>query len=126
MSNVLRVSSIAIVWDLFKEDFSVGVRHEVLGYTCMILAVVLIWSSDSLLTFLLDPVPAIRPKGPAGEFRHPLTGLWNWCFYVHKFDDSIAGVPSKYVARPQGKESKSLTRFGGVVLFVAIVLQLLR
>ena len=122
--NVMRVSAIAISWDFFRQDFSEGTRHEILGYVCMLLAAGLIWSMDSLLSFFLDPVPEIRPAGPTGAFRHPITSLWNWCFYVHRIDPSMQGVPIHFAAKPQLRESKILLLFAVIICVVAVTFQM--
>lgn len=65
VSNCVRVVSIAYVYDRWDLDLSIGIKHELLGLGCFVLAVLLIWSTDRLFLFLVPsaarPMPAAAP-----------------------------------------------------------------
>ncbi len=75
--NSLRVISIAVAWEAFKTDLSVGTPHETVGYICLALAALLLMSADAFLGFLSDPVPDVPRPGAVGMFLNPLIFLWN-------------------------------------------------
>lgn len=56
--NIMRILLIPIFDVEFGIDLSTGLAHDILGYTILILAVLMIASTDRLLLFILSPVPA--------------------------------------------------------------------
>jgi exosortase len=72
VSNVVRVVTIAYLYDRYGLDLSIGIKHDLLGFACFAMAVLLIWSMDRLVLFLLPrvspptPEPA-QPTAPAGQ-----------------------------------------------------------
>ncbi len=75
--NVTRVVTIAAAWDVYAIDLSLGWMHDVLGYLCLVVAALLLMSTDEFLGFLTSPVPDIQRHGPVGLFRNPLIIAWN-------------------------------------------------
>lgn len=51
VTNVIRVVLIAIALDRYQIDLGSGIRHDLLGLACFLLAVLLVWSTDRLLLF---------------------------------------------------------------------------
>jgi exosortase len=65
-ANVLRVVAIAYAYDRWAIDLAAGLKHEVLGFACFAIAVLLIWSTDRFFLFLIPRRPAtIMPASPA-------------------------------------------------------------
>jgi exosortase len=62
VSNVVRVVTIAYVFERWGIDLSIGRKHDLLGLGCFALAVLLIWSTDRLFLFL---VPGSAKSSPA-------------------------------------------------------------
>ncbi|MFN9717635.1 MAG: archaeosortase/exosortase family protein [Planctomycetota bacterium] len=75
--NVVRVVLIAMVWELWAWDLSSGWQHDVVGYGGLLVAAMLLLSTDHLLSFFFDTVPDVPRPGAAGGFRNPLIRLWN-------------------------------------------------
>ena len=71
IANVIRVVTIAVVFDRRAFDLSLGLRHDVLGLACFALAVLLIWSTDRLMLFV-SPRAAAPPPAPSA---HPMPAL---------------------------------------------------
>jgi len=80
--NVARVMTIAVAWEKYHYDWSVGFTHELLGYCCLIAAAALLMSADAFLEFLLDRVPDVRRMGTVAFYRNPLIAAWNRCFVI--------------------------------------------
>lgn len=57
--NVLRITTVAVAWDLWKYDLSGGWQHDTLGYVALTIAAGLIFSADAFLQFLTAPVPNV-------------------------------------------------------------------
>ena len=74
--NVVRVLCIAIAWDQFQWDLSSGVSHSILGYICLSLATLMVFSGDQLISLITDPIPTSSIKG----FKLDLVDFWNWLF----------------------------------------------
>jgi exosortase len=67
-ANVVRVTGVTYVTLRWNFDMTIGWRHEVFGFLLFALALLLVWSTDGLLLFLLGPgVNSVRPRvsGPA-------------------------------------------------------------
>lgn len=76
--NVFRIVMIAVAWQDWKLDLTSGWQHDVLGYFALLLAVLLLLSTDSLLHFLFAPFRD-HIYGPfTGLYRNPFTSLWNF------------------------------------------------
>jgi exosortase len=67
--NSLRVVIIAYAFDRWGLDLSLGLKHELLGLGCFLLAVLLIWSTDRLGLFLVPR--AADPSAPPPESPPP-------------------------------------------------------
>ena len=91
--NVARVMTIAIAWEKYHKDWSVGFTHEFLGYCCLTVAAALLMSADAFLEFLLDRVPDVRRMGTVAYFRNPLIAAWNRCFVIsYQATDAASNV----------------------------------
>lgn len=82
MMNMIRVITIAVAWDSFQYDLSDGIYHDMLGYAALAIAALLLISADSFLSFLTDAVPDVSRPDSTGNFRNPLTAIWNLLFAV--------------------------------------------
>ncbi|MCA9064706.1 MAG: exosortase/archaeosortase family protein [Planctomycetaceae bacterium] len=80
--NVVRIMTIAIAWEEWQLDLAHGIQHDILGYSCLAIASLMLLSGDSFLYFLSSPVPDVRRPGPVALFRNPFIAAWNWCFVV--------------------------------------------
>ncbi len=75
--NVFRIVAIAIAWQDWQLDLTAGWKHDALGYTALLLAILLLISTDALLHFLFAPFRD-HLYGPfSGVYRNPFTTLWN-------------------------------------------------
>jgi exosortase len=98
VSNVVRIVVIAVVFDRWGTDLSVGLKHDLLGFACFVLAVVLIWSTDRLLLFVLPraaaasppPTSPVRPvpvmdalRGAAPLMSWPMAVAFGLLFLLH-------------------------------------------
>jgi exosortase/archaeosortase family protein len=99
LMNIVRVLTITLVWQKWGRDLSTGVLHDVLGYTCLAAAALLLMSADGLFELLLPSVPDVKRPGPVGVFRNPLVAVWNW---VASFNFSmLSGFRSAATAAEQ-------------------------
>ncbi len=60
--NVMRIVAIAVAQQKFGIDLLHGWKHDLLGYTCLGLAMGLLASTDRLIQVLAFPVPASDPS----------------------------------------------------------------
>jgi exosortase len=75
VSNTIRVVTVAYVFDRWGIDLSTGLKHELLGFGCFGLAVLLIWSTDRLVLFLLPrSAPALPVPRPVAVVDSALGG----------------------------------------------------
>jgi exosortase len=75
--NIARVVSIAVAQDWYQIDLAHGWKHDVLGYTCLAVAILLLASFDRLFQVLFYPVS--DDSNPLGKQRipNPLKLIWN-------------------------------------------------
>ncbi|QEF99465.1 Transmembrane exosortase (Exosortase_EpsH) [Stieleria maiorica] len=73
--NVVRINSVALAQEWYDTDLSSGTPHEILGWICLVIAALMVLSTDRLLRVLFFPVPADE----SGQFSNPVTWLWNRC-----------------------------------------------
>lgn len=76
--NVGRVVTIAVAQTRLDLDLTHGWPHEVVGYTGMLLATILLINSDVLLTFFLAGVPDSVPQ----LMVNPFVSAWNALFVI--------------------------------------------
>ena len=72
--NTIRIMSIPIAMRFFELDLSEGTNHVLLGYTSLIMGIVLILSTDQLIMFLFGPV---QDANESGKFGRVLGKIWN-------------------------------------------------
>ena len=95
--NVFRISAIAVAWQDNQLDLSHGWYHDALGYMALLLAILLLVSTDALLLFFMASFND-HEYGPfAGVYRNPFTVLWN---FISSGRRKIAGIETP-VARPR-------------------------
>ena len=116
--NVLRVCAVAIAWDAAQIDLSSGWQHDMLGYVALIIAGLLVLSSDACCAFFLSSVPDLAAGGVAAEFRNPLVGFWNWMLTRRRRSDS---EPVQVTAMPLAPVVAGLAM---VVCLVSLGLQI--
>jgi len=81
LMNTTRVTSVALAQDWYDFDLATGVPHDILGYACLLTAILLLLSTDQFLYFLFGPVvntwgnKTILPKSPVSRFWNDLF-LW--------------------------------------------------
>lgn len=103
LMNVTRVITIAVAWDRHNTDLSTGWQHDAIGYGCLAVAALLLWSADSFLAFITDTVPDVRRPGPVGAFRNPLIAAWNYFFTVAETPATSAGRAAVAAATKDGR-----------------------
>ncbi len=106
--NILRVTAIAVAQDWFSIDLAHGWQHEVLGYTCLLLAILLLWSTDRLFLVCFFPIPS---NETANRNVNPISAFWNR--HVAMFD---AGMNSEKETREQ---SATVCRVGRIHRFAS-------
>ena len=83
--NCIRIFLIPIFDINFDIDLSVGIQHDLLGWSTMAMGVMLLLSTDQFLMFLFGPVdPGTGSSGPLGKF---ITKVWNGLIAGKKDDE---------------------------------------
>lgn len=77
LMNVCRVLAIAVGQIQFQVDLTTGWKHDVVGYSAMLLAIPFLLSTDKLILFLFDTV-ADDPR--KNQKINVLVLVWNWLF----------------------------------------------
>ncbi|MFO0941583.1 MAG: exosortase U [Pirellulales bacterium] len=72
--NILRVTIICYSQERWGLDLSHGLNHELLGYACLFVAIILLLSSDRLIRIVFYPAPVSRD----GKLVNPVSRMWNW------------------------------------------------
>jgi exosortase len=106
MGNLVRVFSIALVYDSFGVDLSTGWRHEVLGLVIFAIAAAVLASTDQLLRFILRPIKA--PRSSKKRFR--LSKYWKGqrpYRYSRMWNRWLAGEPDKRHLRGMPEDNQS-------------------
>jgi exosortase len=75
--NVVRVVVIALAQEWYALDFAHGWKHELLGYACLALAGLMLFSTDRFLRVWFYPLPS---DVMVSATFNPLAALWNWFF----------------------------------------------
>lgn len=75
--NIFRVVVIAVAWQQWQLDITEGWKHDALGYTALLGAILLLVSTDALLSFFLTPFNDHVYGQFAGMYTNPLTTVWN-------------------------------------------------
>jgi exosortase len=90
--NIARVVSIAVTQDWYQLDLAHGWKHDVLGYTCLTAAILLLGSFDRLFQVFFYPIS--DDTNPLGKQRipNPLKLIWNR-FLSPVADNSIGVSP---------------------------------
>ena len=79
-SNVVRIVAIAVANDRWQYDLSAGIRHDLLGFACFLLAVALIWSTDRFFLFFKPRWGDDQAAAPTGTtLPMPWTRLTRLC-----------------------------------------------
>ncbi len=114
--NIVRVTSIAVAQEWWRVDLSHGWRHEVLGYICLLTAILMLLSTDRFLRVIFYPVPTDRDV----ERRvNPLQNAWNKLLESMRTEGESAGrVVPKVVQQPNRK-------FVGAVVAAFVCLMLI-
>jgi len=92
LCNTLRVTSIAFAAYQFNIDLSQGWLHDLIGYASLLLAILLTFSTDSLLVNWFHPIGL---SGSAED--NPLLVAWNW-LCADRTETSSAGTNSAQVS----------------------------
>ncbi len=75
--NIVRVVAIALAQERLDLDLAHGWQHEVLGFVCLGIAVVLLLSVDRLMRVLFFPLPSDMTE----SIPNPISNSWNRIFY---------------------------------------------
>ncbi|MFM7040107.1 MAG: exosortase/archaeosortase family protein [Planctomycetaceae bacterium] len=75
LMNVSRVMSIAVAQISFQTDLTTGWKHDLVGYSAMLLAIPFLLSTDRLLQFFFGPIPDDPRKH---QKINVLVMGWNW------------------------------------------------
>lgn len=114
--NVLRVTAICVAQERWQLDWAHGWRHDVLGYICLLIAIVLLISSDRLLRIVFYPLPSSTDN----LLVNPLRAGWNRVLATMSANqpvvtnDGSIQVPDRHT----GKESPSFVTLAGVAVLV--------
>ncbi len=71
--NIVRITSIALAQEWYAMNLSAGTPHELLGWVCLSIAVLMMLSTDRLLRVLFYPVP----PDESGHLGNPVSRCWN-------------------------------------------------
>ncbi len=113
--NCIRIFLIPIFDINFDIDLSVGIQHDLLGWSTMAMGVMLLLSTDQFLMFLFGPVdPGTGSSGPLGKF---ITKVWNGLI-AGKKDDEETTKRRKSRRKPLTSISKLLAWATAVLLGV--------
>jgi exosortase/archaeosortase family protein len=93
LMNILRIVSIAAVRSWYGWDWSSGWQHDVLGYVCLGVAVLMLLSTDRFFRVLFFPTHPVDP------LHNPLPALWNWMFQVPEGDEIVEPRGRRATAR---------------------------
>ena len=100
--NVIRISVIAIAWEIATVDLTSGLIHDVIGYAALFAAAMLVFSADAFLAFCFDPVPDVPGAGITALYRNPFVAVWNKLFMVIPRGQELAvqgtALSSRFVA----------------------------
>lgn len=75
--NLVRIITIAIAQEWYQLDLAHGVPHEVLGYCCLLVAVLLLASFDRLFRVVFFPISDDANPLGAQRIPNPFKLLWN-------------------------------------------------
>jgi exosortase len=75
--NIIRVVSIAVAQEWYGLDLARGWKHEVLGYTCLMVAILLLASFDRLFRVFFFPISDDINPIAQQRLANPLKLLWN-------------------------------------------------
>ncbi|MBL4886568.1 MAG: exosortase U [Planctomycetaceae bacterium] len=79
LMNTVRVSAIAIAQGWYQYDLTSGWQHDLLGYSCLLLAFLFLLSTDQALYFIMGPIELFRGTKKT-LLRSPISTFWNKCF----------------------------------------------
>ncbi|MEO1618582.1 MAG: exosortase U, partial [Planctomycetota bacterium] len=72
--NVIRIVTVSIAQEWYASDLSSGTPHEILGWICLAIAILMMMSTDRLLRVIFYPVP----PDEAGQLGNPAARCWNY------------------------------------------------
>lgn len=80
LTNVIRIVVIAIAQEWWQFDLAHGWLHDALGYTCLLVGIVLLFSFDRLLFVLFFPIQMDSSSIRLGTLKNPIQITWNYIF----------------------------------------------
>lgn len=101
-ANTIRVTSIAVADSWFDTDLSSGWNHDLLGYTCLAIAIALLFSFDQLIAILFHHIDV-----PSGRVDNPVLAFWGHIALAKKVDGERRSSSS---LRPRSSSSRSSRR----------------
>ena len=117
LMNLCRILVIAIAWDRYAEDLSVGILHDIVGYLSLGVATLLLLILDAAMTVVTAPIPLTRESGDSGN---PLIILWNSLFMIYPSRESVETVHK--VSGSQWKKRGAVLA-AGIFSFVMLAFQ---
>lgn len=119
LMNVLRVSTVSMAWFSYGIDISTGWQHDMIGYVALVIAAMLVFSTDGFLNLVCSPVPDEPSIGRSGMFWNPLTTVWNWVFLVrNRMEEPSIETTSRH--------HPIVSMIAGVICVVSVAAQLLK
>jgi exosortase/archaeosortase family protein len=80
LMNVVRIVVIAISQEWWQFDLAHGWLHDLLGYTCLAFAILLLFSFDRLFFVFFFPIRSNAMPIRLGTLKNPLQLIWNFLF----------------------------------------------
>lgn len=87
LMNTLRVVTISLALSWMNVDLTSGWRHDLVGHFAMAAAAGLLFSSDRLMDFALNPMPAVTLKH---KMLNPFVAMWNFLFSPYASPSKVA------------------------------------
>jgi exosortase len=113
--NIVRVTAIAIAQERYAYNLAEGIPHEVLGYTCLIAAMLLLASFDRLFRVVFFPLSDAENPLARQRIPNPFKLLWNRTLTLR--------TAPKYRKQWQVYQNVTIAVFLGTISLMAIGLQ---
>ena len=116
--NTIRILSIPVAMQFFELDLAEGTNHTLLGYTSLIIGIVLILSTDQLILFLFGPV---EDANESGQFGRVIGKMWNGLIPFAKDTKSNRRARGNRSRQPVSPTmQKALWVFAGLMIVAGI------
>jgi hypothetical protein len=116
--NIVRVIAIGVAQEWYTTDLAHGVPHEVLGYVCLGLAILMLASADCLLRVLFFPVPESSDDSNWNPIQH----VWNLALMSADTPTVATSRSRKIAASPSTTLNASWAQKVTIALCVLVVI----